>query len=99
MDSTPDSLFSMPSLERLVEGNVLCVFPIMEQIEADADGDVDFTAGALVVHLGERLEPRLTWVGATELCVGMSARSEVFTSADAAFAKAVQLAGWSEVGV
>lgn len=99
MDSATTSLFSIPSLERLVEGNVLAIFPIVEAMEPDLDGDIDFTAGALVVHLGELLEARLTWVGVTELCAGMVARSEVFASADQAFARAVSLAGWAEVGV
>ena len=99
MDSATETLFAMPTLDRLVTGNVLAILPVLEQMEPSPEGDIDFTPGALVVHLGELMEPRLTWVGATELFEGMQLRSEIFPTAEAALGRAAFLAGWTEVGV
>lgn len=100
MDST--TTISFPAVEQLLAGNVLALLPVVDSYDTlDENGDpaVDFAPGVLVVHLGDQLEPRLTWIGSTEVFAGMTARSEQYSTATAAHARAVELAGWAEVGV
>ncbi len=83
------------SLAALVEGNVVAIFPVVDELPPDDDGTIDFTAGALVVHVVAAM-PYLTWVGATDIYAGMTARSEVLPTVDLALARAIKLAGWTQ---
>ena len=98
LDMDSHTLITVPTIDGLLSSNVMALFPVVDAIDTADEWIIDFAGGALVVHLGDQMEPRVTWVGTTEVLAGMTARSEEFPTIERAMRRAVELAGWAEAG-